>query len=79
MTPEEIANKYVHGLHDALTDNQEKIDMAKDIEEYAKREAISYGIFSVNFCFKNFNDELFQNGMTDDKLWDEYVKSKNKE
>lgn len=26
MTEKEIAHKYVHGLHDALTDSQEKID-----------------------------------------------------
>ena len=33
MTPLEIAEKYVHGNHDALTDNQEIKDMVKDIEE----------------------------------------------
>ena len=27
----EIAEKYVHGLHDALTDSQEKKDMIEDI------------------------------------------------
>lgn len=36
MTEHDIANKYVHGLHDALTDSQEKKDMAKDILEFAK-------------------------------------------
>lgn len=33
MTPEEIAYKYVHGDHDALTDSQEKKDMAADIKD----------------------------------------------
>ena len=33
LTAEEIAYKYVHGQHDALTENQEKIDMAKDIND----------------------------------------------
>ncbi len=36
MTPEQIAKKYVHGMHDALTDNQEIKDMITDIETYAK-------------------------------------------
>lgn len=33
MTPFEIAQKYVYGEHDALTDNQEIIDMTKDIKQ----------------------------------------------
>lgn len=37
MTAEEIAKKYVHGLHDALTDRQEIKDMMTDIENYAER------------------------------------------
>lgn len=36
-TAEEIAEKYVRGSHDALTDNQEIKDMAGDIEEYAEQ------------------------------------------
>lgn len=36
MTPNDIANKYVHGLHDALTDAQEKQDMVTDILNFAK-------------------------------------------
>jgi len=36
MTAEQIAKKYVHGMHDALTDNQEIKDMITDIETYAK-------------------------------------------
>ena len=38
MTPKEIANKYVLGNHDALTDNQEKLYMVADIEEYVKQK-----------------------------------------
>jgi len=36
MNQHDIANKYVHGLHDALTDSQEKKDMAADILEFAE-------------------------------------------
>ena len=36
MTLEQIAKKYVHGLHDALTDRQEIKDMMTDIETYAE-------------------------------------------
>lgn len=39
VTAEEIAEKYVRGNHDALTDNQEIKDMAADIEEYASIKA----------------------------------------
>ena len=30
-----LVHKYVHGEHDARTDNQEKADMATDIHQYA--------------------------------------------
>ena len=36
MTTEQIAKKYVHGTHDALTDGQEIIDMMTDIQNYAE-------------------------------------------
>lgn len=36
MTIEQIAKKYVHGMHDALTDRQEIKDMMTDIETYAE-------------------------------------------
>jgi len=36
LTPEEIAEKYVHGKHNALTDSQEKKDMVNDINRYVK-------------------------------------------
>ena len=36
MTAKEIAYKYVHGKHDAFTDNQEKIEMESDIIKFAE-------------------------------------------
>jgi len=38
MTAKEIAEKYVYGRHDALTDSQEVKDMISDIDEYAKKQ-----------------------------------------
>lgn len=38
MKAEEIAFKYVHGKHDALTDDQEKIDMVNDINNLVESE-----------------------------------------
>jgi len=40
----EIAQKYVYGEHDALTDNQEIIDMTKDIEQAIAEQLILYGV-----------------------------------
>jgi hypothetical protein len=36
LTAEEIAHKYVHGEHSALTDNQEKAEMVADIVLHTK-------------------------------------------
>ena len=36
MNQYDIAYKYVHGHHDALTDSQEIKDMAKDILDFAE-------------------------------------------
>ena len=38
LTSKEIAEKYVHGLHDALTDSQEKKDMIEDITSLVNYE-----------------------------------------
>ncbi len=46
MTPFEIAQKYVYGEHDALTDNQEIIDMTKDIEQAISEQLILSGVGS---------------------------------
>lgn len=37
MTPREIAEKYVYGNHDALTDKQEIEDMVEDIESMQRK------------------------------------------
>ena len=42
MTPFEIAQKYVYVQHYALTDNQEIIDMTKDIEQAIAEQLILY-------------------------------------
>ena len=56
MTSKEIANKYVLGNHDALTDNQEKLDMVADIEEYAKQkdERIKELEEAIDYVLNNF-------------------------
>ena len=38
LTPLSIAVKYVHGLHNALTDNQEVKDMVADIETLLRQQ-----------------------------------------
>jgi len=47
MTPKEIAEKYVYGKHDALTDKQEIKDMIKDIEAYAEHKVKNSSIPDV--------------------------------
>jgi|DEB0MinimDraft_6_1074348.scaffolds.fasta_scaffold142692_2 hypothetical protein len=47
MTPKEIAEKYVYGDHDALTDKQEVLDMIKDIEEYTLQQVNSVDLADV--------------------------------
>lgn len=66
MTPEEIAHKYVHGEHGALTDSQEKKDMAKDIRDYARKEAEDFAMFNIQTflapllpAFKMTNEEIW--------------------
>ena len=62
MTPEQIAKKYVHGMHDALTDNQEIKDMITDIETYAKEyhqaKLKLLGIGNVSECVTWTTDEV---------------------
>lgn len=78
MTPEEIANKYVHGDHDALTDSQEKKDMANDIMEYGKSEAMAFATFAVKYAEKSLYNKLSLNIMDDSNLWNLYLESKQK-
>lgn len=75
MTPEEIAYKYVHGDHDALTDSQEKKDMAKDIREYARKEAEDFVIFNVQEFLAPLLPAF---KMKDQDIWDRFEESKNK-
>ena len=42
MKVEEIANKYVYGNHDALTDSQEVKDMVEDINNHSKELLMKY-------------------------------------
>lgn len=55
MTAEQIAKKYVHGMHDALTDRQEIKDMITDIETYAEEHHQSklklFDIPMVSQCY----------------------------
>ena len=50
MKPFEIAQKYVYGEHDALTDNQEIIDMTKDIEQAIAEQLILSGVGKSFYC-----------------------------
>lgn len=53
MKPFEIAQKYVYGEHDALTDNQEIIDMTKDIEQAIAEQLILSGVMQwVTVCIR---------------------------
>lgn len=60
MKPFEIAQKYVYGEHDALTDNQEIIDMTKDIEQAIAEQLILSGVIQqrelLNALADEFND-----------------------
>ena len=62
MTALEIAQKYVYGEHNALTDNQEIIDMTKDIEQYHKEQLILSGVGS------SFLNELIEKHKANKKL-----------
>ena len=51
MTPREIAEKYVYGRHNALTDAQEVEDMVKDIESLSLPSAmVSREYVSISPC-----------------------------
>lgn len=61
MKPFEIAQKYVYGEHDALTDNQEIIDMTKDIEQAIAEQLRLNGVssmFSAEQMEQAFNDGI---------------------
>ncbi len=56
MKPFEIAQKYVYGEHDALTDNQEIIDMTKDIEQAIAEQLILSGVSQQRELLKEIYD-----------------------
>lgn len=45
MTSKEIAEKYVYGKHEALTDKQEVLDMINDLYLYSKTLLVNYHVF----------------------------------
>lgn len=45
MTKEDFIKKYIYGVdNDALTDNQEAIDMAKDLDRYFAEQLRQYNV-----------------------------------
>lgn len=66
MELEQIAKKYVHGLHDALTDKQEIKDMMNDIKTYAheyhQAKLKLLGIGGVVGQSEQYHCELFDFG-----------------
>ena len=69
MTKLDIAHKYVYGKHDALTDNQEIIDMVKDITDLIKKDRAEQLILSgVSNCAKIEDKPTPLNWLLRDKL-----------
>lgn len=62
MTAKEIAEKYVYGRHNALTDNQEIIDMTEDINNLIK------DILSQSCSYKDGKYECEGYFVTSDEL-----------
>ena len=61
MKPFEIAQKYVYGEHDALTDNQEIIDMTKDIEQAIAEQLALTDVGNTLKCDFCGADEIYPN------------------
>ncbi len=80
MKPFEIAQKYVYGEHDALTDNQEIIDMTKDIEQAIAEQLILSGVSQQRELlreYNNFNNERIYGGELTDFEIDCFMDSRN--
>lgn len=74
MTPEEIASKYIEAP-DGLIISKKMADMAKDIRDYARKEAEDFALFGI----KEFLTPLIPAfKMTDDEMWDRFMESKIK-
>lgn len=69
MNAKEIAEKYVRGNHDALTDNQEIIDLKKDIEEYARKCVIA-SLLKASENAEGYSDHGY-NGVDSETITDE--------
>lgn len=45
MTKQDFINKYIYGIgNDALTDNQEAIDMSNDLDKYVTEQLRQYNV-----------------------------------
>lgn len=67
LTPEQIAEKYVYGKHDALTDSQEIKDMVQDIENlvaYELKKNILLSDIGKRFCLCDKPDKIWDSGQT---------------
>ena len=84
MKAEDIAKKYVYGKHDALTDNQEIIDMVKDIKDLIKKDRAEQLILSdvgsslPSFLYKSDGGLYFKHREDADVIeqWNEYLKTR---
>ena len=88
LTAEEIAHKYVHGIHDALTDSQEKKDMAEDIKALIKKAqkeafdlsrdiALDAVMNYANYLVKAMHDPIEESipcGIWFENYWEEFNK-----
>ncbi len=73
-TAKGIAKKYVFGDHDALTDNQEIIDMTVDIESYAKGNAIEFTRYVMKSAARGLKSSKLTN--TDEEWYNEWMTNK---
>jgi len=69
MTPLEIAQKYVYGEHDALTDNQEIIDMTEDIKQAISEQLLLHNVSQQRELFKSFLEKVVEETEVGDLTW----------
>lgn len=65
MTKQEFINKYIYGIgNDALTDNQEAIDMSNDLDKYVTEQLRQYNVSGrseqLAVCEKCGSSKLYQ-------------------
>lgn len=73
MTPFEIAQKYVYGEHDALTDNQEIIDMTKDIEQAIAKQLLLHNVSQQRELLNAFQEYYQKGDYNDEYPFDENI------